>query len=524
MRKLLGAALTVLVAVSLVACGGSKPPTPPTGPFSNASLNGQYAFSMSGIDLSGAYFARIGSFTADGNGNITGGLQDSLNLSSGAPASMVSFTSGTYEVQSNGRATATISVAGGGSLQIALAMQSATAGYIVETDLNASGSGTFNQQTSADFAAAALGHPYVFNVSGVSFLNTKAGPINMVGQLIGDGNGNITGGVMDTNDGNAAGPSGATAIAPGTYALDSNNGNGTSFGRGTMTFNGRTFGFYIVDDTHFKMLEEDTLGGSAGDALQQAATIPTENSQFTGSFVYLINGDGIVGTSGNVGRAARFSADGNGGVGTISLDTNNDGNYTHVSQGGNISAATYAIDTANSGSGRGTFTFKASGVATFSYVFYMISPAQAALLETSTGFVGGGTMYAQSAGPFTVSGSVGNYASGWSGIELGTATAVPYEEDYVVQYSLSSAGSSNISGGSDYQYLGLSTKTSASNVPVGGTLTIKQDGTLNNHYEFAVNGSPSLTLDFQAYFVNVGMVVMVCSDNDRTTTGVITQQ
>lgn len=169
MRNLLGAVLTALATLTLVACGGSKPPTPPSGPFSDASLKGQYAFSLSGIDLSGAYFARIGSFTADGNGNITGGLQDSLNLSSGAPASIVSFTSGTFEVQSNGRATATITVAGGGSLQIALAMQSTTTGYMVETDLNASGSGMFNQQTSADFAAAALGHPYVFNVSGVSF-------------------------------------------------------------------------------------------------------------------------------------------------------------------------------------------------------------------------------------------------------------------------------------------------------------------------------------------------------------------
>lgn len=133
-------------------------------------------------------------------------------------------------------------------------------------------------------------------------------------------------------------------------------------------------------------------------------------------------------------------------------------------------------------------------------------------------------MYAQSTGPFTVSGSVGSYASGWSGIELGTETAVPYVEDYVVQYALSSTGTSNISGGADYQYLGLSTKSSAANVPIGGTLTIKQDGTLNNHYEFAVNGSPSVTLDFQAYFVNAGMAVMVCSDSDRTTTGVITQQ
>ena len=157
---------------------------------------------------------------------------------------------------------------------------------------------------------------------------------------------------------------------------------------------------------------------------------------------------------------ARFTTDGNGGLGSISFDDNNDGGYTHISQGSNISAASYAIDTSNSGSGRGTYTFKASGEGTFSDVFYMISPGQAMVQETSKGIIGNGPMYAQAAGPFTVSGSAGNYVTIWDGVQLGSSTAVPYEEDFVGQYALSNTpASSNLAGVIDYVELGLSSKT-----------------------------------------------------------------
>jgi hypothetical protein len=513
------------VALMMSACGGGSgvQPPPPTGGFSNASLKGQYAFSMSGVDLTGAYIARVGSFTADGNGTITGGLEDILALSSGQPASIVSFTNGNYQIQSNGRGLVVLNASGGGGLQLNLVMQSIRTGFLVQTDLNASSSGTFNLQTATDFAATALANPYVFEVSGVSFANQNAAPIAMVGKLSGDGNGNITGGVMDTSDGNASAPSGATAIAPGTYALDTN-GNGTNFGRGTMSFNGRSFAFYIVDGTHFKMLEEDNVGGSSGDALQQTGAMPTANAQFTGSFVYLTGGASVLGSQGPISRAARFTADGSGGLGTISLDDNYAGNYSHVSQGGNISAAAYAIDTANSGSGRGTFTFKDSGLGTFSNVFYMISPTQAVVQETVVGIIGNGPMYVQTGGPFTVAGSAGTYVSNWSGVQLGSSTAIPFEEDFVNQYTLANSTSSNVAGVTDYVELGLSSKTLFTNVGLGGTLTIKNDGTANNEYKFVLNGSPSVTVTFQAYFVNPGTVLLLCSDSDRTTAGTINQQ
>jgi hypothetical protein len=520
-----GLAIVAIVPMGLVACGGSSgvQPPPQSGPFSNASLHGQYAFSMSGVDLTGAYTGQVGTFTADGSGNITGGLEDALNLSSGQPASLVSFTGGSYQVQENGTGAITLEAAGGGGLQLSVAMQTTSTGFLIQTDLNATSSGMFNLQTSADFNAAALGNAYVFAASGVSFAGVNAAPISLVGKVVGDGNGTITGGLMDTNDGSATAPSGATVIAPGTYALDTN-GNGSNFGRGTMAFNGRTFAFYIVDTTHFKLLEDDAPGASVGDALQQSANVPMQNAQFTGSFVYLIAGLSVLGSQGPVTRAARFTADGNGGLGAVSLDDNNGGNHTHVSQGSNISAATYAIDTANAGSGRGTFTFRDSSAGTFSDVIYLISPTQAVVQETSRGIIGTGPMNAQAEGPFTLSEGAGTFVSNWNGVQLGSSTAVPYEEDYVNQYTLTSESSSNIAGETDYVELGLSQKNLYTNVGLGGTLTINNDGTANNLYKFALNGSPSITINFQAYFVNSNTVYMVCSDSNRTTSGIIYQQ
>src|SRR5262249_61393014 len=60
-----------------VACGGGggsgPPPTPPpVGKFSNASLAGQYALSMTGSGLcggSGSAVTRVGSFTSDRHGH-----------------------------------------------------------------------------------------------------------------------------------------------------------------------------------------------------------------------------------------------------------------------------------------------------------------------------------------------------------------------------------------------------------------------------------------------------------------------
>ncbi len=523
MRRLLSA-VTALGALALSGCGGGGSniaPPPPNGGFSNSSLKGQYAYSMSGQDLNGAFIARIGTFTADGNGNITGGLEDMLDLGSGEPAAVISLTGGTYQIQANGTGVITLEAATAG-LQLNLALVSASSGTVIQTDLNATGSGTLNLQTSADFVPAAVNGPYIFDFYGVSFAGKVVAPISMIGQIKADGNGTITGGVMDTNEGDPATQSGPTVVTPGTYQLDAV--NGSAFGRGEMTFGGRSYAFYIVDGTHIKVLEEDALGGAAGDALEQEAGIPTENSGFTGGFVYLTAGVSTLGSEGPVTRVARFTADGNGGLAAISLDDNDDGQNRHISQGSNISAASYAIDTNYAGSGRGTFTFTDSGGGTYSDIFYLFSPGQGVVQETSKGIIADGPLYAQTGGPFTASGSAGSYILNWSGVTLGSSTAVPYQEDFVGQFALSSAASSNISGVTDYAQLGLSNKTLFSNVGLGGTVTISGDGTKNNLFRFVLGSSPSITVNFQGYYANPNTVLLICSDSIRTVAGVLKLQ
>jgi len=505
--------------VALFGCSSAPPLTvpPPAGNFSTASLKGQYAFSLTGIEgQNGAYRASIGSFTADGAGDITAGLEDMLNLSSGQPASLISFTGGSYTIQPNGRGTITLQ-SGNASLKLSVALQSATSGFIMETDLAAATSGTIYLQNAAQFSPTALGAPYVFELSGVTFVPKSAAPISLIGEFNGNGAGGITGGVMDTNNGNLT-PSGATAIAAGSYTLDP--ANGATFGRGTMTFSGYTFAFYIIDSTHIVLLEEDALGGSAGGAFVQSGPVPTQNSEFTGSFVYLINGLFTHSMQGPVVIAARFTSDGNGGLGSIALDENNSGTYTHLSQGSN---ASYSIDTSNSGSGRGTFTFTNSGN-TYSRVFYVISSTQAVVEDTSSGIIGNGPMTAQTSGPFKLSGLAGGFVFGWSGVLVGVNSTIPFQEDYVGQYTLSSASSSNIAGATDYLQLGLSGNTLFTDVALGGTLSLNGDGTGNNLYKFVVAGSPSVTVNFQAYFANPTTVYMVTSDSTRTLAGILNQQ
>lgn len=511
----------------LTGCGGSSGGTPPPSDqgFSKASLKGQYGFSMSGLDLNGTYLARAGSFAADGNGNITAALEDVVDLGATPTASIVAFTGGTYDIQPNGRGVMVLQNPNGGGLQLNFILNSTSQGVLLQTDLNAAASGGFNLQTPANFTAAAVTGNYVFELAGVSFSSTNTvAPITTIGQLITDGNGNITGGTIDVKDGNTDTASGAIPLTAGTYQMDLTNGNGANFGRGTMTFNGYDFAFYIVNTGRVLLIEEDTLGGSLGDALQQSGTIPVANAGFTGSFVYLVGGASVLGSKGALAREARFTADGQGGLSAISLDDNNDGSINRIAPGTNLTNATYSIDTDHAGSGRGTFTFKDSSLGTFTNVFYLISPTQAVVQDTSPGLITVGPMLAQSGTPFTNANLAGSYSLSWDGVQLGVTTSIPFQEDLAGQYVLSNATSNNIAGVVDYTELGLSNSTLLSDVTLSGNLKINGDGTNGNNLQLVTSGSSSTTFNFQGYVANSNTMFIVSTDSSRVVAGVVTRQ
>jgi hypothetical protein len=522
--KPLAVVLAAVAAVFAAGCSSSNnaPSTPPpvTGGFTNADLNGTYAFSMSGTDAGanfGAFIARVGSFTADGNGHITAALEDVTDA--GSLPQLVQFTGGSYSIQSNGRGTLTLLSSTGG-LQMSIALNSGNAGVMIQIDLNATSSGSFTRQTPAMFTQTAVVGPYAFDISGIITGTTSAagGPSSVVGQISTDGAGNVQGGLFDSND---AGSILSAQVIPagGTYQMDP--ANGATFGRGTISFGNSSFIFYIVDGSRLKLIEDDGEFATFGDALQQSATIATQNSGFNGDFTFVIGGGSVLGTAGPITRGAAFTADGNGNLGAIALDDNNDGSHQAITGSTTITNAIYDIDTAAAGSGRGTMSFTASsspGLGDFSFVFYLISPTQMFIQDTSTGVIGDGTMFAQT-GPFTTAGLAGSFVFNWSGVNLGSSANIPFEEDFLGQHSISSAGA--IAGAIDFVELGSSSQHTPAflNQALTGTLVLNGNGTGSNDYTVTTGTSPQTTFHFKAYIANPDLILLVGADSNRTIAG-----
>jgi hypothetical protein len=487
---------------------------------------------MAGQDAStGAFIARIGSFTADGNGNITAATEDILNAGATGGGRTVFAAGGTYSILPNGRGVITLIQNSASGLGLSITLISAKGGLMIQTDYNgsvtATSSGSFSLQNAADFSIAGISNNFVFGVSGVE--GTKGAPLAIMGQMTTDGAGTVRSGVMDINDGAASAPAPPAAIpAGGTYGADSaNQGDLAAFGRGAISFNGSTFVFYIVDNTHFLLLEEDASNNvTFGDAFQQSATIPTQLSNFSpASFAFLVGGSAVVGVMGPDARAGRFTTDGAGNLSSVILDENYAGNHNSVSN--NVSPATYTIDTSAiaQGRGRGTFAFTQSTTSTFDYVFYLLSPTQAVLLDESPGLVSNGTMAAQVSN-ISTSTLASNYAFNWSGAFLPSSGNVGSEEDFVGQYAQTSSGS--ISGAVDFMEPGTTSSHGPLflNSAVSGNLALNSDPTTNNDCQITIStsGVSPGTIHFKAYVANTNTLFLVGIDSGQVLAGTAVPQ
>lgn len=503
------------------ACGGGgtpPAPPPPTGGFSVSSLKGQYAFSMSGADGStGGFFARVGSFSADGNGNITTGIED-VNIN--GVAETFAFSQSTYTVQADGRGIINLTNSTG-QISFSITMISPTRGVIAETDLNATASGTFVLQDSTSFNIGAFNGNYVFDFSG---LDANDVPDSLVGQLQPNGGGGLAG-MLDENDGAAL--SGPLSLGGAAYQFDSTNGPTT--GRGALTFavNGvvRNYVFYIVNGSRVRMMETTSSGAlTVGDATVQSS-VPTTNATFNGSFVFLATGSS---TGGAITRIGRFTAGGNGALSNISADTNDAGLVAQVPKG-SLSLTTYAIDTNFPGSGRGTVTFTDSSLGTFSFIFYLSSASGGVIQDVSKNQVADGTLQLQTGGPFTLAGLAGDYATGLTGVSSNGSTGVTAEEDYAGHLNFASSGAGgNVNGALDFSEFSSNQGAFFNIVVSGNGLSIGGDGTTSsgtrNTLQLKLNSTPSSTLNFVAYIVNSQTMVVAGTDTNRTISGTITLQ
>ncbi len=494
--------LAAAAAFWTTACssgGGKTILPPPVGKFSNASLNGQYAFVTSGEvftgGLSATPLARVGSFTADGKGGITGGVED-LN-EAGTPTNAIAVTGGSYTVGADGRGAMTLSF-GQSSIDFGITLTSTNDGLLIDETSNASqsstGSGNFIKQEAGPFAISDLDHPYVFDFSGFDGSNA---PESFIGEFTSN-TGVINTGFFDDNDSGAF----ASGSFVGTLAQDPLDPSAlSSFGRGIAVIAGQHFVFYIVDSSRVRFISTDK-GMLSGDAVMQSSNIPTSVSSLNSGFVFV-----VAGSSGNGGltRVGRFTING-ATVSQVLVDTNNAGQFTQTT---GATKASITLDPVNPG--RGTVTFLGNGLGTpFTFVFYLSSAMQAVIQETthSTGGVAAavadGTLVAQSGNPFSSSNISGTYALNWSGLSVQQGGSFPTqdEEDLVGQVTVSSLA---LAGAADiFQF--------TNGIPqidnkVGGSIAINGNGTGDDTkrstmaVKLTKNGATA-TVNFVVYFVN----------------------
>jgi hypothetical protein len=516
-RYLLTVGAAVLAAMA-AACGGGgsvtpEPPSPPSGPYSVASLNGTYAFLMSGQD-SGGFFTRAGSFTANGAGSISGGVQD-LNSGIIPGSTTLAITGGTYTINTNGKGMLSL-IDAAETVQVSIVMTSTNAGILTETDGFATASGNFTAQDTSTFAGFPnnVSGSYVFDYSGV---DPNGFGESIIGHMVGNGGGGLSGGVVDINDDFT--PSGELAITGGSFTVDSTNIAASGRGTATLTAGGSTFNFavYVVGPGRLRMMRTDFPAASIGDAVGQTGAIPTTAAGLTGGFVFSLGGSSLSGSDVRTGRATF----GGGNLSTILMDDNNSsasgsGNSNPVPiPNGTLSATTYTIDP--SGNGRGTMTFTDSKKGTYSFIFYLSSPTSGVIQDVSNGITSDGSIMAQTGGPFTASATGGNWAFNWAGQSINSKTGILAEEDFVGQYSQDTSG--NITGGVDFTE--LSANEVITGAAISGMLNITGDGTGRNGYSVTIQSSPSATLNFSAYYVGPNQIFVVGTDTHRVITGTL---
>ncbi len=419
LRRSVAAFLAVISLEFLVACGGNygtrapAPVPPPSGGFTNSNLNGTYVFSASGTDQSGYPYAIVGSFTANGNGGISGGTVDLSDASLGSITKQQIQSSSTYSVYADGRGTITMNAPGVSrtSLTIGIVLQNKFHGLVSELDTLGSGSGTIDLQT----AGATPTGSYAFLLSGAAAGST-ATTVAVGGFTVGSG-GSATG-VEDINSGGIV--TSDTAISGTVVAAAS----------GASTLASVGYDVYVADSNHLKFIETDGKGVLSGDAYSQtSATFPTGTMSFT-----------LIGT--NTGNAAAV-----GGY----MTANSSGTITNGTEDANFNGqvpatpipftATYAAG----GTGRFTITFAPStfvGGSTFAAY-----PSTGGLLllqlDQSVGTSLAGAAYSQVSSA-AISASQG-YAMNFSGTNLAGASSFsgssgPVEVDDLAEFTVASSG------------------------------------------------------------------------------------
>jgi hypothetical protein len=509
---------TVISAVA----GGISGTATATIVFSNATLEGNYAFSYTGDDGSG-FLGIVGEFAANGSGTVTG-TEDSLSGQNGVAVGQV--LSGTYSIGPDGRGTVDLTSSTGEVWQIAVAsnQHAVLINFTPSTgsSYGETGSGTIDEQTSTTALAAG---PYVFQVSG---LDTNGLVVGVAGEFTSLGNGALApangGNVMDVNDA-------GTATTDDTTLTGQFSGTGLSFQSSsftTLTGGTASFAYFPVSSNHIHLIETDGKAFMAGD-VYAAPAAPSggynATSLASGNYAFTLGGA----TQGPYAAGGVFASNGGGATtstsGAISggvFDNNNGG--SSFQSDATLQSTTYSVD-GNTGRISSTLKIKAG---TFNWVGYVTAPVdptqpnsiEVLMLETDTNVTASGIGYLQS----STSQPSGSFAFNLTGQATGNSAG---EQDILAQLAFSSvsslSGSSgSVSGTMDINNFALGQILDGLEVQTGKSTVASTDGNGRGTMTIVVANGAQFPLAY--YVVNSGQAVFIETDKQRVMTGMMLQQ
>ena len=437
-----------IIAAPTSGCGTSNANCTPATPTVVASrVSGTYGFQFSGYDHNGKQVMAAGTFTASasGTGATISGVEDqvSWNGTQYAPSTGVSI-SGTYQGATNNSGTLKLNgntfnvvMNGGGDIRLA------------EADSNGALYGVAEPSSTTNLDPKSTPWNFAFGFTGADS-SSSAARVGFAGLLTTDGNGTITSGLMDTNDGgntsNICGASPCT-LTGGTYSASGGGrwslqfssaasnpctGSDTTcqhfdffVGKGTATAS-NPLTLYAISTSTVDATHPALLGEVAFQATPTNKSGVYDNSAFNGTSVSALTGvDGnssVVsltlgltdGTSGGANGTGNFAGQ---------FDQNDAGTIlTYPAPSTSQSAFIYTyVATSNlaANNNAGRYIFQMLGnpaaspvVAPIPFVLYASGPNRGFLLDQNSTAVMTGTMTATKApsgGTFTPATITGTY-------------------------------------------------------------------------------------------------------------------
>ena len=343
-----------------------------------SSLNGRFAFALSGFDASSEGVSIAGSITADGSGNITGGAMDFNH--GHAPATLSASLAGTYTLDSNMRgvislATAVPGEAGPIALDFTLAADR-NSGVVTGSGANGLNvSGILRRQESAAFSLANISSTFVFKLESNS-RNRRA----TVGKLTIGENSDVTG--LEDSSEAGTGPLLAAAVMAGriTAPPDAN-------GRSTLMLANSAgashFALYVVSGESLLLIETVSANASSdrqiGEADRQLPLLSPATANAS-SILSAAGFDAQPSASGPIGITGNLS---------IENFTHATLDWTSTSAGASLSEISQRSELVTFDPSNGRATIKiANGFANNfadSIVFYLAAAGDGFVLDTTEG-------------------------------------------------------------------------------------------------------------------------------------------